>query len=330
MNKYDDSVSFSLVLGKQRKAGEEIEKRPKNKNGRNGNSIRQINLRPGFSLSMITLEAETKMSVSYKTETPIIGFGCILAGDVENRNSNRIDNHVPSSAGIGGISFSNNSEGSIHKRFEKPVKILHVHLKPKVLESIFESDIDLLPRQLKTLIEAKDCQEFVHQKNMCLHARSVAHQIINGTPHGVPEKTYLEGKALELISLQIASLGPNNESRQKRRKLEPVEQDKIIAVGESLVEKMESPPSLKNLANSIGLSVNKLEQGFNEIFGMPVFTYLRECKMQKAKLLFLETPMNVSEVAWEVGYVNVSHFGDAFKKRFGILPKQFIKKSREI
>ena len=45
--------------------------------------------------------------------------------------------------------------------------------------------------------------------------------------------------------------------------------------------------------------------------------------MQKARHLLETAEMNVSQVAWEVGYVNVSQFSKAYKKRFGVLPKQY-------
>jgi AraC-like DNA-binding protein len=47
--------------------------------------------------------------------------------------------------------------------------------------------------------------------------------------------------------------------------------------------------------------------------------------MQEARILLEKTETNVSETAWQVGYVNVSHFSAAFKKRFGILPKHYLK-----
>ena len=56
-----------------------------------------------------------------------------------------------------------------------------------------------------------------------------------------------------------------------------------------------------------------------------MFAYLREYKMQRARQLFDQTEMNVSQVAWEVGYTNVSQFTKAYKKRFGVLPKHYRK-----
>ena len=45
--------------------------------------------------------------------------------------------------------------------------------------------------------------------------------------------------------------------------------------------------------------------------------------MEKAYALLPQGRMNVSEVAWEVGYINVSHFGAAFRKQYGVNPKVF-------
>ncbi|MDD4273457.1 MAG: helix-turn-helix transcriptional regulator [Desulfobacter postgatei] len=59
--------------------------------------------------------------------------------------------------------------------------------------------------------------------------------------------------------------------------------------------------------------------------GKSVFNYFREYRMQKAMQLLDETRTNVSQTAWQVGYTNVSHFSESFRKRFGILPKQYLK-----
>ncbi len=54
-----------------------------------------------------------------------------------------------------------------------------------------------------------------------------------------------------------------------------------------------------------------------------MFTIPGDAKQQI--LLLDETRTNVSQTAWQVGYTNVSHFSEAFRKRFGILPKQYLK-----
>ena len=57
---------------------------------------------------------------------------------------------------------------------------------------------------------------------------------------------------------------------------------------------------------------------------MPVFTFLLNYKMDFAQKLLLENN-NVSEVSSKLGYSTSSHFIAAFKKKFGITPKQYTK-----
>jgi AraC-like DNA-binding protein len=45
--------------------------------------------------------------------------------------------------------------------------------------------------------------------------------------------------------------------------------------------------------------------------------------MTKARELILLREYQIAEIADQLGYTNVSHFIDAFKKKFGITPKKF-------
>jgi AraC-like DNA-binding protein len=88
---------------------------------------------------------------------------------------------------------------------------------------------------------------------------------------------------------------------------------------------MEKPPHLVELARRVGLSGNRLSQGFQEIYGHTPFAYLREMRLNRARRLFLETGMNVTEVAFSVGYNSLSHFSKSFSRQFGIHPCLFRK-----
>jgi AraC family transcriptional activator of pyochelin receptor len=65
--------------------------------------------------------------------------------------------------------------------------------------------------------------------------------------------------------------------------------------------------------------------GFKEFYGTPVFTFLLNYKLDYSKKLLEDNNLNVSEIAILIGYSNSSHFIAAFKKRFGVTPKQFTK-----
>ena len=65
--------------------------------------------------------------------------------------------------------------------------------------------------------------------------------------------------------------------------------------------------------------------GVEDFYGVPVFTFLLNYKMELAKKLLQEQQFNVNEIALQLGYSTSSHFIAAFKRKYKITPKQFAK-----
>lgn len=79
------------------------------------------------------------------------------------------------------------------------------------------------------------------------------------------------------------------------------------------------------LSTIAGLNTSKLKQDFKSIYATTIFKYITNLKMQKAKSLILDKNLSISQASFEVGYKNPQHFTVAFKKKFGILPKDISK-----
>ena len=87
---------------------------------------------------------------------------------------------------------------------------------------------------------------------------------------------------------------------------------------------MAEPPSLQELANEIGLNIKKLKEGFKQIYGDTVYSFLFDYKMEHSRKLLETNQYNVNEVGNQLGYSSASHFIAAFKKKFGITPKKYL------
>jgi len=135
---------------------------------------------------------------------------------------------------------------------------------------------------------------------------------------------YLEGKVLELTSLRLAQL-LTDEKKPKALLLCPTDIDRIRNAKDILIQNMETPPSLTKLANMVCLNTTKLKASFKEVFNNTVFGYLRDIRMDYARLLFEDGKMNVTEVSYNTGYLDVSRFIHLFKERFGIYPSSLLK-----
>jgi AraC-like DNA-binding protein len=99
---------------------------------------------------------------------------------------------------------------------------------------------------------------------------------------------------------------------------------RIRQAKEIIIAQMDEPPSLSELSEQIGLPLKKLKEGFKQIYGEPVYSFLFEYKMDYARKMLETGQYNVNEVGHRVGYSTASHFITAFKKKFGTTPKKYL------
>lgn len=84
--------------------------------------------------------------------------------------------------------------------------------------------------------------------------------------------------------------------------------------------------SLQNLADSIQMSPPYLSQYFKKKTNYTIFEYVTKLRMRMAKQLLIKTDLNVSDIAFKVGYYSTSSFIRKFKELEGITPGQYKKK----
>ncbi|MCP4118653.1 MAG: helix-turn-helix transcriptional regulator [Desulfobacteraceae bacterium] len=292
--------------------------------------VQRIQLRPGLWLSTMDFMPDRPLTLKYEKKQPTIDFGCILAGEMRKRPHGRSPDRMEmnNGAGTGGIAFIPEPEGALEIQADKRVMVCHAHINPRVLHSLLREELDVVPPDFKKILEGCDRKRYVSfgKTDPCVHA--IARQILSEPANGIPRRMFLEGKALELISRQIARLNSMEGGHSPKTVLSPLERNRIHDARDLLIQNLEKPPTLSQLSRQVCLSINKLQSGFRDVFGMSVFAFLRDYKMQQARQLFQEGEMNVSQVAWAVGYVNVSHFSTAFKHKFNILPKHYLREMR--
>lgn len=151
----------------------------------------------------------------------------------------------------------------------------------------------------------------------------VLNQLINFNLNQSIKDLYFKGKAYELLSLYF------NRSEDANIEQCPflVDETNVIKIRKAkdiIVARMAEPPSLQELADEIGLSLKKLKEGFKQIYGDSVFSFLFDYKMEVARKLLESGENNVNEVGLRVGYSTSSHFIAAFKKKYGTTPKKYV------
>ncbi|MBS3993768.1 MAG: helix-turn-helix transcriptional regulator [Bacteroidetes bacterium] len=147
-------------------------------------------------------------------------------------------------------------------------------------------------------------------------------QIIDNKISKSLQPLFLRGKIYEILSLYFND-EVNADIEQCPFIPNSTDVSKYKRVKEIITKNMINPPALEDLAAEVGLNIKKLKEGFKDHYGMPVFTYLYHYKMEYARNLLDENQQNINEIASDVGYSSATHFIAAFKRKFGITPKQY-------
>ena len=151
----------------------------------------------------------------------------------------------------------------------------------------------------------------------------VLQQIINSNINSAIRALYVKGKVYELLSLHFQK-DENTEGEYCPFLVDEQNVLKIREAKEIIIARMAEPPSLQELANEIGLNIKKLKEGFKQIYGDTVYSFLFDYKMEHSRRQLESNQYNVNEVGSQVGYSSASHFIAAFKKKFGTTPKKYV------
>ena len=151
----------------------------------------------------------------------------------------------------------------------------------------------------------------------------VLQQIINSNINSSVRDLYVKGKVYELLSLHFQK----EESTSSEYCPFLVDEENVLKIRkakEIIISRMAEPPSLQELSTEIGLNLKKLKEGFKQIYGDTVYSFLFDYKMEYSRKLLESNKFNVNEVGLQVGYSSASHFIAAFKKKFGTTPKKHV------
>ena len=81
--------------------------------------------------------------------------------------------------------------------------------------------------------------------------------------------------------------------------------------------------TLSRLAAEHEMSVSHLQKLFKQIYGVPVYHYIKEYRLEQAAVELVRSARPVTEIAQDAGYDNASKFSACFKERYGVTPSQY-------
>ena len=102
--------------------------------------------------------------------------------------------------------------------------------------------------------------------------------------------------------------------------------DQLFARVNAILKKNldDSTFGVSELAEQAGISRVHLNRKMKERYGMSPVNFIRSYRLKQAAYFLVNNNVNISEVAYRVGFSSHSHFSNSFREFFGMTPKEFI------
>lgn len=136
-----------------------------------------------------------------------------------------------------------------------------------------------------------------------------------------PGSELIVNKLTEVILVELIRINFGRETRHPF--LEALSDKRISRALQQLHSEPEHGWTLEELAEHIGMSRAAFAKRFRALIGQPMFGYLTNLRMQKARELLRESSLPVYEIANRTGYESERAFTNTFKKHAGTTPKRF-------
>lgn len=86
--------------------------------------------------------------------------------------------------------------------------------------------------------------------------------------------------------------------------------------------------NVERLTEEAGISRAQLHRKMKEIAGVSTGEFIRNLRLEQAARLIEEGKINITQVAYSVGFNNQTHFSTVFKKHFGMSPTEYAETKR--
>lgn len=195
-------------------------------------------------------------------------------------------------------------------------EVFAVHLSPDILREIFHDEIPAFFRSAPAVTASA---RKVSSTVMDRYVESLAFYFDN--PEIVTEEI-LKLKIRELILLLVQS----DHAKSVHELFASLFSRKTVSVSDVVNAHLFNNLSIEELAKLSALSVTGFKTEFAKLYHEPPGRYIRNKKLERARELLCSNENTISEIAYQVGFHDVSHFSKSFQAAFDCTPGNYRKK----
>ncbi|QED38353.1 AraC family transcriptional regulator [Antarcticibacterium arcticum] len=283
-----------------------------------GGFIDQTKIEDGFYILKFQNEADTPQLISRGISSSYIQFHFNVKGKSKFLFNNG-NYQLPLEEEKSLLLYNPKQDLPLNLELQAKSWLISLVISIEKFHSLFSEEAKFIPFLTLENKDKKYYQDGTISPSMAI----VLNQLMNFNLMPTIKSLYFKGKAYELLSLQFNRAG-DPDVEQCPFLSDEVNILKIRKAKDIVISRMAEPPSLQELSDEIGLSLKKLKEGFKQIYGDSVYSFLFDYKMEYARKLLDSGEYNVNEVGLKVGYSTASHFIASFRKKFGTTPKKYI------
>lgn len=281
-------------------------------------SFQEVLIEEGFYVLKIQNDTAHIQKVSREIDSSFIQFHFCLKGHAKFIfNDGRYALDVSEENSL--LLYNTQMDLPLNLELNQNSWLVSVVMTIRKFHSLFSKEASYIP----FLSEENKDKKYYTQEGVSPAIAVVLSQMMNYNLHPSIKELYIKGKVYELISLYF-NKGSEADIEQCPFLVDEDNVRRIRQAKEIVISRMAEPPTLSELSTEIGLSLKKLKEGFKQIYGDSVFSFLFDYKMEYARKMLETGQHNVNEVGLKVGYSTSSHFIAAFKKKYGTTPKKYL------
>ncbi len=164
---------------------------------------------------------------------------------------------------------------------------------------------------------------------ICFPANDLLSNIFTGLMQ-VPERYGEYHRKLMTLQAIVALLDARDGRMTGHRYFSGDTARKVHEARKILGENLSASYSVEMLAARVKLNRTTLQQVFRQMYGMTVYEYRTQVRMQEARNLLLRDELTVTDVAGLCGYTNASKFAAVFRRVTGSSPAEWRRKEQSI
>lgn len=200
-------------------------------------------------------------------------------------------------------------------------KINSLEINREVFLRNMDCEVKSLERDLENLFrDVNATNAFYYHGNYSLKMADLFMEMEGEDGKNFMKRILLESASFRMLVLQILEFKddmakPENMSMLRKFEINSVKEAADIIDNEILHFK-----TIPELALKVGLNANKLQNGFQELYGNTVNGYISDRRLGMAANLLKNSDLTISEIVYMIGLSSKSYFSKIFKDKYGLSP----------